>query len=294
MRQRRRSIVAMVVLATAWIPIGACTSPRSPGGASTAAPAPTMRLAVMAYTFREFTMLEAIEKTRALGVRYMEGFSWQRVGDEFGDARFDFGAPPEARAAVKRALTDAGIQLVNHYSHVVGTDADATRKTFDFCREMGVETIVAEPEPALFDDVESLAREYGIRVAIHNHANPSRYWSPDVVLAAIEHRGPMIGVCADTGWWVRSGVDPVAALRRLQGRVFCLHLKDLNTAGVLDAVDVPWGTGVVDVRGILAELKRQRFGGVISIEYESNPKDNVAEVTQCMSYFARVTSKPPG
>jgi len=31
--------------------------------------------------------------------------------------------------------------------------------------------------------------------------------------------------------------------------------------------DVPWGTGVSNVQGVLSELKRQNLKGVISAEY---------------------------
>jgi len=48
--------------------------------------------------------------------------------------------------------------------------------------------------------------------------------------------------------------------------------------------DVPAGTGVSDVPGILDELKRQHFAGNISIEYEYNWENNVIDCGQCVGF----------
>ena len=48
-----------------------------------------------------------------------------------------------------------------------------------------------------------------------------------------------------------------------------LHFKDTNKIGK-GAHDVPLGTGVDDVKGMLTELKRQGFKGLLSLEYESS------------------------
>ena len=74
--------------------------------------------------------------------------------------------------------------------------------------------------------VDSLAGVYGIKVAIHDHPKPNMYWSPDSVLAATQGHSN-IGSCADIGHWARNGVDPVEALKKLEGHVIGAHLKDI-------------------------------------------------------------------
>ena len=71
--------------------------------------------------------------------------------------------------------------------------------------------------------------------------------------------------------------------RESYGRIISTHLKDLNEKSP-DAHDVPYGTGVSDIPGILAELKRQKFTGNVSIEYEYDWTNNVAEVAQCVGF----------
>ena len=88
-------------------------------------------------------------------------------------------------------------------------------------------------------------------MAIHDHPKPSHYWNPDTVLEAVKGRTPLMGACADTGHWLRSGLTPLDCIKKLEGRIISFHFKDLNKPGN-DAHDVPWGTGVCDVPGMLA------------------------------------------
>lgn len=149
---------------------------------------------------------------------------------------------------------------------------------------MGVETLTAEPEPSQFDYLERMCDEYEINIAIHNHPKPSRYWEPDSILKYVAGRSHRIGACADVGHWVRSGLDPVECLKKLEGHIISIHFKDLNKKA-REAHDVPWGTGVCDVQAMLQELKNQKFKGVFSIEYEHNWDNNVPEIARSIKYF---------
>ena len=108
-------------------------------------------------------------------------------------------------------------------------------------------------------------------------------WDPNYVLSVIKGRDARIGSCADTGHWAQSGLKPVDCLKILHGHIISVHLHDMNEMSA-KAHDVPAGTGVCDVAGILAELKRQNFAGNVSIEYEYNWKDNVPDAAQCIGF----------
>jgi len=161
---------------------------------------------------------------------------------------------------------------------------------------MGIETLVSEPPAEAFDMLDKLCQEYKIKVAIHNHPKPSGYWNPDTVLKVCEGRSKWIGACADTGHWMRSGLNPLEVLKKLQGRIISLHLKDLKEFGKREAHDVIWGTGVGDVKAMLAELDRQNFKGVFSIEYEHNWEKSLPEIRKSVAYFNKVAGelKPTG
>ena len=245
------------------------------------------RLGVGAYTFRGFTFFEAIDKVASLGLEWIDGYPGQRVSEDI-DVKFDHNMDPEARLKVKAKLVDAGVRLQGY--GVVGLPADTVecRKVFDFAKDMGIEVIISEPREEAFDLIEALCEEYQIKVAIHNHPKPSRYWDPDTVLAAVKGRSKLIGACGDTGHWMRSGVNPLEALQKLEGRLICLHFKDLNEFGVREAHDVIWGTGKADVKALLTELDRQNFKGVIAFEYEYNWDNNVPEIRQSVAIFNEI------
>jgi len=248
------------------------------------------RLGMQAYSFKEFTFYEAIDKTKALGMRYIEGYPGQSLSKEKPDIKADHNMSPEIRKEVLAKLRESGVKLVNYGVVGLSNNEAECRKVFDFAKDMGIETIVSEPPEDAFDLIDKLCKEYQINVAIHNHPKPSHYWDPDTVLKVCQGRSLRIGACADTGHWMRSGVNPLEALRKLKGRIVSLHFKDLNKVGE-GAHDVIWGTGAGDARALLAELARQDCKGVFSIEYEYNWLNSMPEIAGCVTFFRKAAAE---
>ncbi len=169
-------------------------------------------------------------------------------------------------------------------------DGPQSRKVFEFAKQIGIDTLVSEPEPDALDTVEKLCKEYNIKVAIHNHPKPSRYWNPDTVAAAVKGRSPLLGACADTGHWQRSGVDPLEAVKKLEGRIICFHFKDLAEMDP-KTHDVPWGKGVGHIKEVLTEMKRQKFRGAFLVEYEHNWENSLPEIAESVKYFNSVCAE---
>ena len=183
------------------------------------------KLAIHAYTFRKFSIFQCIDKTAELGLKYMSLSGSVTLEGTNGTTTVQLS--DKDATAIRTAAAAKGIKLVNIGVVQLPPDEAKSRKVFEFARKMGIDTLVAEPEPAALDTVEKLCKEYNIKVAIHNHPRPSHYWNPGTVLEAIKGRTPLMGACADTGHWLRSGLDPVECLKKLEGRVICLHFKDL-------------------------------------------------------------------
>ncbi len=248
-------------------------------------------LGIQAWSFNRYSFFEAIEKTNQLNLRYIEAFPNQVLDKNRGDAKIGPDASAKTRKAIKKRLADAGIKLVNYGVCPLSKNEATSRKTFDFAADMGIETLVSEPAFDALDTLEKLCDEYKINLALHNHPKGhSRYWNPDIVLKVCKGRSKRIGACADTGHWVRSGLNPIEQLKKLQGRIISLHFKDLNKYGP-GAHDVPWGTGVSDVKGMLAELYRQKLKAVFSIEYEYHWTSSMPEIAQSVKYFDNVASQ---
>lgn len=249
-----------------------------------------------AWTFNKFTVFEAIDKTAAAGGKVIEFFPGQKLSPQQPNVKFDHNVSDDVLAQVKARLAERGIKAVNYGVVGIPKDEAGARKIFEFAKKLGLYGITTESTDAL-DTIEKLVKEYDIKVGIHNHprqANNPNYkvWDPNYVLSVVKDRDPRIGATADTGHWVRSGLDPVECLRILKGRIISTHLKDLNEKSAA-AHDVPYGTGISGVAAILRELKSQGFEGNISIEYEYNWENNVVDAAQCVGYIRGVTSKNP-
>ena len=241
------------------------------------------KLAIQGWSFRLFTFTEALDKIDSAGVKYMEGFPNQKLGGDL-EGNLDFHMDEVKMKKVLSLLKAKGIKMVSYGVVSPKTEEDWTQ-LFKFAKGMGLLNIVSEPMEEHIPLISKLCDEYQINVAIHNHPNPSHYWNPDILLAAIKGASPRLGACADVGHWIRSGLDPVESLKKLEGHVIEFHMKDLNEKGVRKAHDLVWGTGISDIPSIMQEMKRQQFKGVISIEYEHNWENNVPDIKASAEYF---------
>lgn len=250
------------------------------------------RLGIQSYSFHKFTLAEALDKTQELGVKCIEVFPGHKLGGEWGDAAFGFDMTPEQKKWALDLAKSKDIKIVATGVYVT-ENADDWPKMFAFAKEMGMEFITCEPKIEHWDLVEKLSTESGIKVSVHNHPQPSDYWDAELLLAQIKDRSKNIGSGADVGHWNREGLDPVACLKKMEGRMISLHFKDIEGPREDGKFrdDVIWGKGVLDVEGMLNELKRQNFKGVFSIEYEYNWDNSVPDIKECIKYYDELTNK---
>ena len=238
-----------------------------------------MRLSLQCWTYRELTFFETADRAAALGVKYLEMYPGQKLKPG-SDVKVNRDMNDETVAEIKKKLEENGQKLIAYGVDGVPEDEPGARKDFEWARKMGITVLVTETKP---NDVhEKLVKEYGIRMALHNHPTT---WPPDKVLAACEGHDKRIGSCSDTGHWMRADLVPVEQLKKLEGRVEHLHFKDLNEMGK-NAHDVPWGTGRGDPKAMLEELKRQNYKGYLSIEYEFGDLKHLdANLPKCVEFF---------
>ncbi len=192
------------------------------------------KLGVQMWTFRLFTFTEALDKVDSAGIKNIEAFWGQKLG---GDMKGEFGAGMDAdtKAKLKKHLQDKGIQIVA-MGVITPNGKDEWVKAFDLAKEFGLSYITCEPIKTQWDLADSLAGAYGIKLAIHDHPNNAKehhmhpYGAPDSVLEAAQGH-PNIGACADIGHWARNGLNPVECLKKLEGHIYGVHLKDIVKFG---------------------------------------------------------------
>lgn len=249
-------------------------------------------LAIQSYSFHKFTLLEALDKTQELGVKYIEIFPGHKIGGKWGDKVFDFNLDLDTRKELKDIAKSKGIKIISTGVYVAEKSSD-WEKMFAFAKDMGMEYISCEPALNDWDLVEKLAEKYNIKVSVHNHPKPSDYWNPDNLLDAISKRSNLIGSCADVGHWNREGLNHIECLKKMEGRLISLHFKDIknepNENNWRD--DTIWGKGVLDVKSMLKELERQGFKGMFTIEYEYNWDNSVPDIKECIMYFNKASEE---
>ncbi|MEK7718660.1 MAG: sugar phosphate isomerase/epimerase [Bacteroidota bacterium] len=244
------------------------------------------RLGMQSYSFHLFTLTEALDKTHELGLKNIEVFPGHKLGGKWGDQVFGPLLDTKTRKELKSLAASKGIKIVS-MGVVVTNSPDEWEPLFSFAKEMGMEYISCEPAIADWDLVEKLVNKYAIKISVHNHPKPSTYWKPENLLKEISNRSKMIGSSADVGHWRRDGLNQIDCLKKLEGRIISLHFKDIapKEEGVKEQHDVIWGKGILDVKGMLQELKRQNFKGVFCIEYEYNWNNSVPDIKECIKYF---------
>jgi hypothetical protein len=251
-----------------------------PKGQPPADEAPTIRLGLASYTLRYFTRAQVIGYMKQLNVLALNA---KDVKDHL----------PMDLQAEQTALGDyaaAGIKL-----HAAGTiyfpkdeDADIQSK-FEYCKRAGIGVIVAgDPAPETLPRIEKFAKQYDIRIAIHNHGPEDKLWqSPLDVLKAVKGRDPRIGCCIDVGHTARAGTDVVQAIQQAGPRLFNMHMKDLTSFQSKES-QVAVGDGIMPVRRIFEALIAMKYEGFVDLEYEVHPDDPMPGVISSFAYMRGV------
>ena len=240
-------------------------------GTGPAAKPEDLRLGVCTYSFREFQRRITISLIRQLSVR------WVSVKD----FHLSYTASPGELAKATGDFQRAGLTIASGGTIPLrDEDPRALRRYFEYARACGMPMMVSAPTHKTLPAVEALVKEFDIKVAIHNHGPGANYDKLADVVGAIEKWPVEIGACVDTGHFIRSGEDPVAALRTLGPRVHEVHLKDATGVDVFNIL----GQGKLDVVGTLRALKDIKFDGCLALEYELNKNDPMADVRACLAY----------
>jgi len=278
---KRRSLLTMIPAASALFAL------RS-NGAPIAGPALTSAgfgISVQCWSFKNFTLFEAIEMAAAAGMGGVEIFPGQKLGGDHGDLKLGPDLADEKIQAVLDHLKAHNLVAYNFGVTPISKDEAEARKVFEFAKKMNLYGVTTESIESI-DALEKLAEEFDIKVCFHNHPKRPMYkmWDPDFVFDSVKDRHANVGICADIGHWASSGLDPLEVIKKIAPRVHAFHMKDRESIEKWSH-DRPFGTGVIDNIAILDEVRKHGFAGNVSIEYEHNWEKNLPEVAQCGGYL---------
>jgi len=192
-------------------------------------------------------------------------------------------------AAARNEVEAAGLHIVGGGLITFETDTDdGVRKYFDYAKAAGMPVMVSTCHPAVLPRVEKFAKQYDIKIAIHNHGPEDKLWrSPLDILRFVKNMDPRIGCCIDVGHTERAGTDVVEAIHEVGPRLFNMHMKDLADLNVKES-QVAVGDGKMPVRAIFEALIANKYEGFVDLEYEIHADDPMPGVTSSFAYMRGV------
>ena len=220
---------------------------------SAGGPATPIRLALQGYCLKELNLEELLEAAQAMGVRHLELF----------DRQWSVFLGEAERRRVRGLIDDAGIQVPATYTEYFLPERARNGPILDFGEAMGLEFFSCRPTEETLNLLNEQVADRGVGIALHNTSPGAD--QAFVTLAEVEQaldRWSHIDACVDVGNFARAGVEPVAALRRLRGRIREVHIKDVAVTGAT----APLGEGVLDLAGIVRELRTSEFKGLLTLE----------------------------
>jgi sugar phosphate isomerase/epimerase len=170
-------------------------------------------------------------------------------------------------------------------------DHEQNRRIFELAKKLSLLSISADPEPESFSSLERLVEEFKIPVAIHNHGPGHRYDRIETIDKAIQGRHKLIGLCVDTGHFLRAGVNPVEVAKHFKERVYGVHLKDVKSLAEGKKQFTVLGEGDLETLELLKVLRRQKFQGCLALEYEEEPDDPMPSIRRCLETVRRLAAQ---
>jgi sugar phosphate isomerase/epimerase len=237
-----------------------------------------LKLGVASYSLRKFPFEKALEMAKACDTKYIN----------FKDVHLPRTDSPEAIKAARAKTEAAGFTILGGGTITMRNDEAAVRKDFEYAKLAGMPVIVAAPDFESLDLVEKLAKEFQIRIAIHNHGPEDKFFpSPYDAYKLIKGRDKHMGLCIDIGHTVRTGTDPAKAVLDLRDRVYDLHVKDLRNLKDRDS-QVIVGKGAIDFPALFRALLKIGYTGHVGLEYEIDVDNPLPGMQQSFAYMRGV------
>ena len=235
-------------------------------------------VAVAGYTFVHFNTDQMLDMMKRTSVKYLCIKNFHLPYDATKEECDAFHAKLKTYG-----VTGYGIGPVNNM-----TTEQMVDDAFAYAKRAGVNLIVGVPHDELLPYIDKKVKEYDFRFAIHNHGpGDPIYPNAQSIWDKVKDFDPRIGMCLDIGHNVRTGADLVADLKKYHKRVFDIHIKDV-TAAAREGTDIEMGRGIIDIPAFVNMLRKVKYTGACSLEYEKDMKDPLAGIAESIGYFKGV------
>ncbi len=230
-------------------------------------------LGIASYSFRAFTLDQAIAMTKRLGIKKLA----------LKDVHMPLKSSDEDILATVDKLKAEGLEL-SSCGVIYMTNEDEVNNAFRYARAAGISFMVGCPDEPLLKLVERMVKQTGIALAIHNHGpTDKRYPSPESAYRLVEGMDKRMGLCIDVGHTQRLGLDPAHEVERFSDRLLDIHMKDVSSADA-GGTELEIGRGVIDIPKLISTLARVKYSNTIHFEHEKDEKDPLPGVAESVGY----------
>ncbi len=236
------------------------------------------RVALSSAAIEGLTFSEMLAKADVLSVTGVEASSAQQTSAEVPKP-LDYRLRKGERAAVMHRLRELNQRIAVYRVDDIGADAATRRRVFELAKALDAPLIVTRADASAAADLDALAQEFGIGVALDDRG------APRTALRALDGRSAKMGVAADLGVWMQKGVKPVDGLALVKDRLLLVRASDRSALGSAGRPVTP-GDGA----GALGEFFLAAFrAGVKSLSVTIDaPGRTEADVVQALAGFERV------
>jgi sugar phosphate isomerase/epimerase len=261
------------------IPAAAAASAAGVSAAQPAAPAAGVRLGIASYSFREFSRRLCIKYTKELGISLLTVKEFHAL----------YRSTPEELDRARRDFENAGITLTcGGTVYMLKDDPEDVKFYFEYAKRLGLPMMNIGPTAKSLPVIERFVKEYGIKVAVHNHGPEDKNFpAPSDALKVIKDMDPRVGLCVDVGHTTRTGKDVLEEIEKAGARLLDLHIKDLrDLKDARSQCDV--GDGKMPIPQIFRLLMKMNYAGVAHLEYEINADNPVPGMHRSFAYMRGV------
>jgi L-ribulose-5-phosphate 3-epimerase UlaE len=273
----RRKFLQQTLLGTTGAAILPLIGSANSTNLSMATEAAPLNIGIAGYTFAKFSIEQSIAMMKRINILNLS----------LKDIHLPVNSTDAQIASAIAKYKEGGINI-----YTVGViymkTKEAVDAAFAYAKKVGVTMIVGVPSYDLIEYSEQKVKEYDIKLAIHNHGpEDALYPAPSDVYNRIKNLDARMGMCIDIGHSLRAGTLPENAIKLYKDRLFDIHIKDINAAAK-DGKAIEMGRGVINIKEVIQSLRKIKYAGYCSIEFEKDMTDPLPGIAESIGYFKGV------
>ena len=248
----------------------------------------TFHVAIAGFTFNKFKLAQTLEMMKKVDVHYLC----------IKDFHLPLKSTDEEIAAFHAKCKSFGVTGYGCGPIYMGSEEEVNA-AFAYAKRVGVKTLVGVPfkmvekkrtaSPELLKLVNAKVQEYDIKYAIHNHGPdmPELFPNAESAIEMIKDMDKRVGLCLDIGHQFRDGKDPVKAINDFADRIHDIHIKNVSEPTKKGhGIELP--RGAIDFPAVVRALRKVKYSGMCSLEYEKDMSDPLLGIAESIGYFRGV------